>query len=124
MVYAWCLQGCGVTHSPSNLPPHPPAGLIFRRCWDTAKASPQINSFDSNPSQEQEFPAHCRTALQPGRDHLRSTENIAFTLNVLGGAATCRAVSEHVQTSTLSRKMKSLPFIYKLLEILRENSVR
>lgn len=37
MVYAWCLQGCGVTHSPSNLLHHPPARFIFRRCWDTAK---------------------------------------------------------------------------------------
>lgn len=46
------------------------------------------------------------------------------TLNILGGGAACRAVREYIQASTFSCKMKSLPFIYKLLEILRENSIR
>lgn len=48
------------------------------------------------------------------------------TLNVLGGAAGSLAElsGSTVQASTFSRKQKSLPFIYKLLEILRENSIR
>lgn len=45
------------------------------------------------------------------------------TPNIWGGAA-AKSCQEHTQPPTSSLQHKSLPFIYKLLEILRENSIR